>query len=217
MSAVGVCLCRLARRGAGAQHQAPGDAVKRSTAANKRKADAQPADAAKRVGCCASNILWVHQSASSIREQWLSSGKAKQGRTTMEQSRAGHPCNLAPCLTCIPEYAQAKTRGCYRKPFDPLAGEVRCPGWRCDRGGDCCIHARSRPIPSSQLTSHFKKRVVTMEQRKAFTAKVKRLAKLQEVEPGRKCHCPQMTRCCHAKKFQQFHSSWQSALGCQCF
>ncbi len=43
------------------------------------------------------------------------------------------------------------------------------------------------PIPSSQLTSHFKKRVVTMEQRKAFTAKVKRLAKLQEVEPGRKC------------------------------
>ena len=43
------------------------------------------------------------------------------------------------------------------------------------------------PIPSSQLTSHFKKRVVTMEQRKAFTAKVKKLAKLQEVEPGRKC------------------------------
>ena len=43
------------------------------------------------------------------------------------------------------------------------------------------------PIPSSQLTSHFKKRVLTMEQRKTFTAKVKRLAKLQEVEPGRKC------------------------------
>ena len=42
------------------------------------------------------------------------------------------------------------------------------------------------PIPSNQLTSHFRKRVVTMEQRKAFTAKVKKLAKLQEVEPGKK-------------------------------
>ena len=101
-----------------------GDAVKRSTAANKRKADAQPADAAKRVGCCASNILWIHQSASSIREHWLSSGKAKQGCTTREQSRAGHPCSLAPCLTCILVYAQAKTRGCFKKPFDPLAGKV---------------------------------------------------------------------------------------------
>ena len=43
------------------------------------------------------------------------------------------------------------------------------------------------PIPSSQLTSHFRKRVVSMEQRKAFTAKVKKLAKLQEMEPGKKC------------------------------
>ena len=43
------------------------------------------------------------------------------------------------------------------------------------------------PIPSSQLTSHFRRRVVTLEQRKAFTAKVKKLAKLQEVEPGKKC------------------------------
>ena len=46
---------------------------------------------------------------------------------------------------------------------------------------------RAGPIPSSQLTSHFRKRVVTPEQRKAFTNKVKRLAKLQEVEPGKKC------------------------------
>ncbi len=42
------------------------------------------------------------------------------------------------------------------------------------------------PMPSNQLTSHFRRRVVTMEQRKAFTAKVKKLAKLQEVEPGKK-------------------------------
>ena len=42
------------------------------------------------------------------------------------------------------------------------------------------------PMPSNQLTSHFRRRVVSMEQRKAFTAKVKKLAKLQEVEPGKK-------------------------------
>ena len=39
------------------------DAVKRSTAANKRKADAQPADAAKRVSYYASHSSWLHRSA----------------------------------------------------------------------------------------------------------------------------------------------------------
>ena len=176
-----------------------GDAVKRSTAANKRKADAQPADAAKRVGCCASNILWVHQSASSIREQWLSSGKAKQGRTTMEQSRARHPCNLAPCLTCIPEYAQAKTRGCYRKPFDPLAGEVRCPGWRCDRGGDCCIHARSRANPIQPADIALQEARGDHGAAQGFHSQGEEAGQAAGGGAWQEMHCPQINRCCHAK------------------
>ncbi len=45
---------------------------------------------------------------------------------------------------------------------------------------------KAGPIPPTQLSAQFRKRIKTQEQRSAFTAMCKKLVKLQGVE-GKKC------------------------------
>ena len=94
---------------------------------------------------------------------------------------------MRPALLVFQNMHRPRLGAASESPFILLQAKSNAPAGEVTEAEIAAFMRAAGPIPSSQLTSHFKKRVVTMEQRKAFTAKVKRLAKLQEVEPGRKC------------------------------
>ena len=98
-------------------------------------------------------------------------------------------------------------------PFDPVAGKARCPRWRCDRGGDCRIHARSRGNPIQPADIALQEARGDPGAAQGFHSQGQEAGQAAGGGTWQEVHCPQMRSCCCAKRCQHMHSFLQLAPG----